>query len=65
MHIQTNITVKSIDVYAIEDRLRKDKTKEGKEVWEYVRALKAAHERQKDLTATAIRKIRELSKPNI
>ncbi len=58
-----SIQVKSIDVYAIEDRLRKDKTKEGIEAWQYVKALKEALKRQQELTGTAINKIKELSKP--
>jgi len=57
-----SIEVKSIDVYTIEDRMRKDKTKEGKENWKYVCALKEACERQTELTAKAISKIREISK---
>ncbi|MGN6436892.1 MAG: hypothetical protein ACTHMM_10180 [Agriterribacter sp.] len=54
-----NPTVKSIAVYKIEERLRKDKTKEGAEVWQYVTALKNALERQKQLTADAISKLRK------
>lgn len=53
-----SIQVKSIDVYGIEERLRKDQTKEGKETWNYVKKLKEALERQQKLTAEAISKLR-------
>jgi ABC-type uncharacterized transport system YnjBCD substrate-binding protein len=56
-----SIQVKSIDVYGIEARLRKDKSKEGKEVWNYVKKLKEALERQQKLTADAIAKLRQNS----
>lgn len=54
-----SITVKSIDVYGIEARLRKDQSKEGKEIWHYVKALKEALGRQQKLTGEAISKLRE------
>lgn len=57
-----NPKVKSIDVYSIEERLRKDKSKEGVEVWQYVKALKNVLEKQTQLTNTAIAKVKELSK---
>jgi hypothetical protein len=50
-----SIRVKSIDVYGIEERLRKDK---DKEVLNYIRSLKEAYERQCSLTNEAIAKIR-------
>lgn len=55
--------VKSIDVYGIEDRLRKSKNKEDKEVLQYIKALKESYKRQQDLVATCLRKIKELSNP--
>lgn len=57
-----SIQVKCIDVYAIEARLRADKTKEGKEVWNYVKKLKEALKRQQELTALAISKLRNPEK---
>ena len=57
-----SIRVKSIDVYGIEDRLRKSKSKEDKEVWQYIKSLKEAYQRQQDLTKLAMKKIRELAK---
>lgn len=54
-----SIQVKSIDVYAIHERLRKDKSKEGKETWNYVKRLNEALERQKELTGLAISKLRK------
>lgn len=59
-----SITVKSIDVYKIEDRLRKDKTPEGKETWNYVKKLKEALERQQQLTKLAISKLRNHGSTN-
>jgi hypothetical protein len=56
-----DVKVKQIDVYAIEERLRKDKSKEGVEVWQYIKALKNVNERQKELTNKAISKIKELA----
>jgi len=54
--------VKNIDVYAIEARLRADKTKEGKEVWNYVKKLKEALVRQQELTRLSISKLRDSEK---
>lgn len=56
-----SIQVNSIDVYGIEARLRKDKSKEGKEVWHYVKKLKEALTRQQQLTALVISKLRQES----
>lgn len=50
--------VKAIDVYGIEERIRKT----DKDCWIYIKRLKEANEREKDLTKLAISKIRELSK---
>lgn len=55
-----SIQVKSIDVYGIEERLRKDKSQ--KDVWQYVQSLKEALKRQQSLTALAIGKLRECAK---
>lgn len=52
-----SITAKSIDVYGIEARLRKD----DKETWNYIKKLKEALTKQQELTGIAIGKIRELS----
>jgi hypothetical protein len=57
-----SIQVKSIDVYGIHDRLRKDKSKEGKEVWNYVNQLNEALKRQQALTGEAIGKLTRVSK---
>ncbi len=54
-----SIQVKQIDVYGIEERLRKDKTKEGVETWNYVKKLKEALVRQQQLTSEAISKLRK------
>lgn len=54
-----SIQVKSINVYGIEDRLRKDQTKEGKETWNYIKKLKESLERQQQLTAETISKLRK------
>lgn len=56
------IQVKQIDVYGIEERLRKDKSKEGIAVWQYVKALKEAMKKQQELTALAINKLKEQAK---
>lgn len=56
-----SIQVKSIDVYGIEERLRKDQTKEGKETWNYVKKLKEALERQQQLTREVVGKLRSVS----
>lgn len=56
-----SIQVKSIDVYSIHDRLRKDKSKEGKEVWNYVKKLNEALTSQQRLTGEAISKLRKVS----
>lgn len=53
--------VKSIDVNAIHERLRKDKTKEGKEVWNYVKKLLESLEMQKKLNGHAIEVIKRIS----
>lgn len=50
-----SIQVKSIDVYGIEERLRKDK---DKDTLNYIKSLKEAYERQRDLTNIAIAKIK-------
>ena len=60
-----SIQVKSIDVYAIHERLKKDKTKEGKETWNYVKQLNEALVRQQKLTGEAISKLRQLSNPSV
>lgn len=52
--------VKQIDVYAIEDKLKKDKSLS--DIWHYVKALKEALVRQQELTGKAISKLREVSK---
>lgn len=52
-----SITAKSIDVYRIEARLRKD----DKETWNYINKLKESLAKQQELTGIAIGKIRELS----
>lgn len=57
-----SIQVRSIDVYGIHERLRKDKSKEGKEVWNYIKRLNEALTRQQELTAHAISKLREYAK---
>jgi hypothetical protein len=54
-----SIQVKQIDVYGIEARMRKDKSKEGKENWHYVKALKEALTRQQRLTGEAISKVKQ------
>lgn len=54
-----SIQVKSIDVYGIEDRLRKDKSPEAKEIWQYIKALKESYQRQGDLVKKAMTKIRQ------
>lgn len=54
-----SIQVKSIDVYGIEDRLRKDKSPEAKETLQYIKALKENYHRQGDLVKKAMTKIRE------
>jgi hypothetical protein len=46
-----SIQVKSIDVQTIEERLRKDK---DKETLQYIKALKEALDRQRDITNLAI-----------
>lgn len=53
-----SITVKSIDVYGIEARLRLEG---NKDVLNYIRALKEALGRQQDVTAKAIKRLRELT----
>lgn len=53
-----SIQVKSIDEYSIMERLKKDKTKEAKEVLNYIRKLKEALKRQQDLTNLAISKLK-------
>lgn len=50
-----SIRVKSIDVYGIEERLRRDK---DKDTLNYIKSLKEALERQQDLTNMAIAKIK-------
>jgi len=50
--------VECINVYEIEDRLKKDKSKEGKEVWNYVKKLKEALKNQQNLTQLAISKLK-------
>jgi hypothetical protein len=55
-----SIQVKSIDVYGIHERLRKDKTPEGKEVWNYIQKLNEALVRQQKLTAEAIAKLKSM-----
>lgn len=55
--------VKSIDVYKIEERLRKDK--DLADVWLYVKRLKEALVRQQELTGKAISKLREQAKNDI
>lgn len=57
-----SIQVKSIDVYGIEDRLRKSKSKEDKEVLQYIKALKEAYARQGDLVKMCMSKIKSLTK---
>lgn len=57
-----SIQVKSIDVYGIEDRLRKSKLPEDKEVLQYIKALKEAYKRQCDITQLAIKKLRSVTK---
>lgn len=52
-----SIQVKSIDVYKIEERLRKDK--DLKDIWQYVKSLKIALDRQKELTNLAISKLKK------
>lgn len=47
--------VKQIDVYGIEDRIRKT----DKETWQYIKALKEALKRQQELTNLAIKKLRD------
>lgn len=56
-----SIQVKSIDVYKIEARLKKDTSKDGVETWGYVKALKESYARQGDLVKIAMKKVRELS----
>lgn len=55
-----NPQVKSIDVYGIEERLRKDK--DLKDVWQYVKSLKEALVRQQELTGKVISKLKEVSR---
>lgn len=55
-----SMKVKQIDVYAIEDKLKKDKSLS--DIWHYVKALKEALVRQQELTGKAISKLREVSK---
>lgn len=57
-----NIQVKSIDVYGIEEKLRKDK--DQKDVWQYIQSLKKALEGQQRLTNEAISKLRQLALEN-
>jgi hypothetical protein len=57
-----SIRVKSIDVYGIEDRLRKSKDPKDKEVLQYIKALKEALKRQQDLTNECISKLRQVGK---
>ena len=54
-----SIRVKSIDVYGIEAKVKANP--ELKDVWQYIKSLKEAHERQKDITNKAIGKLREVS----
>lgn len=56
-----SIQVKQIDVYGIEDRLRKSKLPEDKEVLHYINSLKEALKKQRELMAEAITKLVELS----
>lgn len=49
------------NVHALHERLRKDKTKSGKEIWEYVKKLNESLEKQKELTGLAIKKIKQLT----
>ena len=58
-----SIQVKSIDVYGIEDRLRKDK--DLKDIWNYVKALKRALESSQETTRKAIGKLREYAKSRV
>lgn len=53
-----SIQVKSIDVYGIEARLRKSKTKEDKETLQYINALKEAHIRKDSLINDLMFKIK-------
>ena len=53
-----NPKANQIDVYSIEARLRKN----DKEAWQYIKALKAHDERQKDLLAKALGKIKAQAK---
>lgn len=55
-----SIQVKSIDVYSIETQLKQNK--ELKDIWQYVKCLKEALERQKLLTNHAISKLKECAK---
>lgn len=57
-----SIQVKSIDEFGILERLRKSKDPNDKEVLEYVKALKEALERQRDITKMALAQLREVSK---
>lgn len=57
-----SIQVKCIDVYGIEDRLRKSKDPHDKEVWHYIKKLKESAESWKRLTHHAIKKLRECEK---
>lgn len=57
-----SIQVKSIDVYGIHDRLRKDKSKEGEETWNYIKRLNEALVNQQKLTAEVISKHTRVSK---
>lgn len=53
------MNVKSIDVYAIEAKIKANP--ELKDVWRYIEALKDAHKRQQELTNNAVGKVRELA----
>jgi hypothetical protein len=53
-----SIRVKSIDVYGIEFRLQRAEDHDSREIWNYVKSLKEALQRQQDLTNQAISKLK-------
>jgi hypothetical protein len=54
-----SIQVNSLDVYGLEEKLRKSDDPLVKEAWHYIKQLKEALKRQQELTAKAIQKLRE------
>ncbi len=54
-----SITVKCIDVYGIKERLRVENTKNSKDALTLIKLLEETLKRQQELTALAIKKLRE------